>query len=140
MPQPPRTSGADHAACGQVNLPEVRAELLDLADRYEHALTGNQIQVLDELFWDSPEAVRLGATEELFGTDEIAAFRRARPTAGLARTRTRTEVTVFGADCAVTTTLFTREGVPGTGRQQQTWVRFPDCGWRIVAAHVSQRP
>ena len=34
-------------------------------------------------------------------------------------------------------TLFRRETVPGkVGRQQQTWVRFPD-GWHVVAAHVS---
>ena len=24
-----------------------------------------------------------------------------------------------------------------TGRQTQTWVRFPDVGWKVVAAHVS---
>ena len=23
------------------------------------------------------------------------------------------------------------------GRQSQTWVRFPDLGWKVVAAHVS---
>ena len=135
-----KTPEADPSQRPEANLSEVRAELLDLADRYEQALINNQVAVLDALFWNSPEAVRLGATEELFGAAEIAAFRRARPSAGLARTRTRTEVTAIGADFGVTTTLFTREGVPGTGRQQQTWVRFPDSGWRIVAAHVSQRP
>ena len=23
------------------------------------------------------------------------------------------------------------------GRQSQTWVRFPDAGWKVIAAHVS---
>ena len=23
------------------------------------------------------------------------------------------------------------------GRQSQTWVRFPDTGWKVIAAHVS---
>ena len=23
------------------------------------------------------------------------------------------------------------------GRQSQTWVRFPDLGWKVIAAHVS---
>jgi hypothetical protein len=23
------------------------------------------------------------------------------------------------------------------GRQSQTWVRFPDLGWKVVSAHVS---
>ena len=38
-----------------------------------------------------------------------------------------------------------REGVPDgvravpdmVGRQSQTWVRFPDVGWKVIAAHVS---
>lgn len=128
-----RTPGA------QINRPDVVAEVTALADAYETALTGNDIPVLDAMFWDGPHTVRLGATEELFGADEIAAFRRGRPAAGLDRTRTRTEVTTFGTDLAVTTTVFVRAGVPGVGRQSQTWVRLPE-GWRVVAAHVSQRP
>jgi hypothetical protein len=28
-------------------------------------------------------------------------------------------------------------GKEATGRQSQTWVRFPDVGWRVIAAHVS---
>ncbi|SEN06388.1 Protein of unknown function [Actinacidiphila rubida] len=123
----------------EVNRPEVVAEVTALADAYEAALTGNDIPVLDALFWNDPHTVRLGAGEELFGADEIAAFRRSRPAAGLDRTRTRTEVTTFGTDLAVTTTVFVRDAVRGVGRQSQTWVRLPE-GWRVVAAHVSQRP
>ena len=34
-------------------------------------------------------------------------------------------------------TLYERPSAPGrTGRQMQTWVKFP-YGWRVVAAHVS---
>jgi hypothetical protein len=33
-------------------------------------------------------------------------------------------------------TEFQRDGSTKTGRQSQTWVRFPE-GWRVVAAHVS---
>ncbi|HCI6611905.1 TPA: DUF3225 domain-containing protein [Klebsiella pneumoniae] len=47
-----------------------------------------------------------------------------------------TTITTFGADMAVCSTEFTREGSARLGRQQQTWVRFP-YGWRIVAAQVS---
>lgn len=115
------------------------AEVRAAHDRYERALTGNDIPVLDELFLDSPHTVRIGAGEELFGADAIARFRRARPTNALDRTPFRTEVTCYGDDTAVTTTLYTRPGTPGTGRQTQTWHRFPE-GWRIVAAHVSHRP
>ncbi|MCX5395541.1 oxalurate catabolism protein HpxZ [Streptomyces sp. NBC_00102] len=135
----PQTEVSPPPASGAVNLPGTVAEVRALADAYEAALTGNDVPVLEELFWDAPHTVRVGAGEELFGTEEIAAFRRARPTAGLDRTRVRTEVTTFGTDMGVTTTLFVRDGIPGTGRQTQTWLRFPQ-GWRVVAAHVSQRP
>lgn len=58
------------------------------------------------------------------------------PAAGLARDLRHTTITTFGADMAVCSTEFTREGSARLGRQQQTWVRFP-YGWRIVAAQVS---
>src|SRR5690606_40137475 len=80
--------------------------------------------------------VRLGAGENLYGIDEIRAFRAARPAAGLQRTLRNTVITTFGEDYAVCSTEFTREGTERIGRQQQTWVRFA-YGWRIVAAQVS---
>ena len=39
-------------------------------------------------------------------------------------------------DFATASTEFRRPGQVRSGRQQQSWVRFPE-GWRIVAAHVS---
>ena len=46
-------------------------------------------------------------------------------------------ITTYGTDCAVASTLFYRDTMPGkVGRQMQTWARFPD-GWHVVAAHVS---
>ncbi|MHB8190256.1 MAG: oxalurate catabolism protein HpxZ [Ferrimicrobium sp.] len=116
----------------------VLAELGEVFHRYEQALVGNDIATLDELFWQDALTVRFGAGEELYGHAEIAIFRRDRPGVGLARTVLRAEVHTFGTDFAVTSLVFTREGISGVGRQSQTWVRF-DCGWRVVAAHVSQR-
>ena len=56
---------------------------------------------------------------------------------GLERVLARTVITTYGRDFATAMTLFTRDNAPGkTGRQSQTWVRFPE-GWRVVAAHVS---
>ncbi|GAA2010632.1 oxalurate catabolism protein HpxZ [Catenulispora yoronensis] len=121
-----------------VDDPAALAEVLESFARYEKALTTNDIAVLDELFHDSPNTVRLGAGEELFGYPAIAEFRRARPASGLARDEVRSQVTVYGDAFAVTSLVFTREGTVGFGRQTQSWVRFAD-GWRIVAAHVSQR-
>lgn len=121
----------------EIDLPEVVAEVRAAFAAYETALTGNDVETLETLFRDDPRTVRYGATENLYGMDEIRAFRRARSPVGLARTLERTAITTYGRDLAVASTLFRRDGAPGRiGRQSQTWVRFPD-GWRIVAAHVS---
>lgn len=120
----------------QINQPQVHAEVSTAFYRYEAALVSNDVAVLDALFWHDPRTVRLGAGENLYGIDEIRAFRAARPTAGLQRTLRNTLITTFGDDYAVCSTEFTREGSDRIGRQQQTWIRFAD-GWRIVAAQVS---
>ena len=120
----------------QINQPQVHAEVTAAFYRYEAALVSNDVAVLDALFWHDPRTVRLGAGENLYGIDEIRAFRAARPAAGLQRTLRNTLITTFGHDYAVCSTEFTREGSDRIGRQQQTWIRFAD-GWRIVAAQVS---
>jgi hypothetical protein len=119
-----------------INLPDVVAEVQAVFARYEDALVNNHVDVLDELFWASPHTVRYGAAENLYGIDEIRAFRNARPAQGLARTLTRTVITTYGRDTATAMTEFRRDGSPRIGRQSQTWLRLPQ-GWRVVAAHVS---
>jgi hypothetical protein len=120
----------------EINLPHVIAEVRAAFARYEAALTGNDVRVLDELFWDSEFTVRFGATENLIGYEAISAFRAARPAVHLARTVDNLVITTFGADFATTSMEFTRAGSGRTGRQSQTWVRMRQ-GWRVVAAHVS---
>jgi len=120
----------------RINDPEVLAEVGAAFARYEAALVGNDVETLDALFWKSPHVVRYGATENLHGHDQILAFRRARPSKGLARTLRNTVITSFGRDFATASTEFTRDGEPRVGRQMQSWARLPE-GWRIVAAHVS---
>lgn len=120
-----------------INLPEVKAEVEAAFARYETALMANDVDTLQALFWNSPHTLRYGIGEILHGWDEIGAFRSARSAVGLARTISRTVITTYGKDFATASTLFHRATMPGkAGRQQQTWVRFPD-GWHIVAAHVS---
>lgn len=119
-----------------INLPEVLAEVTAVFARYEDALVNNRIDVLDELFWDSPATVRYGAGENLVGIEAIRAFRAARAAAGLARRLSNTVITTYGRDTATAMTEFHREGSTRIGRQSQTWVRMPE-GWRVVAAHVS---
>lgn len=120
-----------------VNLPAVHAELTAVFERYEAALVGNDVATLDALFWPSEHTVRYGVGECLYGIEAIRAFRAARSPAGLARELRNTVVTTFGRDFGTTMTEFRREGSARSGRQSQTWVRFPGHGWRVVAAHVS---
>jgi hypothetical protein len=121
----------------EIDLPDVVAEVTTAFERYEKALVSNDVVVLDSIFRDDPRVIRYGGGENLYGYQEIAAFRAARSPAGLARTLSKTVITAYGRDVAVASTLFHRASMNGkVGRQMQTWVRFPE-GWRVVAAHVS---
>jgi hypothetical protein len=120
----------------EINLPDVVAEVKAAFDRYERALTSNDVATLDKLFHDDTRTVRYGSAENLYGFAEIQAFRAARSSAGLARTLSKTLITTYGRDFGVASTLFHRSAAT-VGRQTQAWVRFPR-GWRVVAAHVSE--
>lgn len=119
-----------------INQPDVLAEVEAVFARYEDALVHNKVQVLDELFWDSPCTLRYGATENLYGYAQIQAFRAGRPAQGLQRRLLKTVITTYGRDFATANVEFQREGSARTGRQSQTWLRT-EAGWRVVAAHVS---
>ena len=121
----------------EIDLPEVVAEVRAAFERYEAALVSNDVATLDELFLRDARTIRYGVGENLYGYDEVAAFRAGRPSFNLARALSRTTITTYGRDFAVVATLFHRDAAPGkVGRQMQSWVRFPE-GWRVVAAHVS---
>lgn len=125
----------------QINDADVIAELKSLYADYETALVSNDAETLTKMFWASPHAMRFGVTENLYGADEIAAFRKGRAPANLARTVRRLDIVAFGRDFGSVTLEFERvvNGKTISGRQSQVWVRLPD-GWRIVAAHVSLLP
>lgn len=120
-----------------INIPDVVAEVTAAFQRYEKALISNDVAVLDELFWKSPQAVRYGVTENLYGYDAIANFRSNRSPANLGRVLLNTIVTTYGRDFATVNTEFKRPPTSDRiGRQSQTWMRTEE-GWRIVSAHVS---
>ena len=125
-------------SAAEVNLPEVLAELRDLYPRYEQALVTNDVETLLALFWASPHVMRFGATENLYGEEELEAFRKSRPAANLARTVKRLDIVSFGRDFATITLEFERNTPKSLmrGRQSQVWVRLAE-GWRVVSAHVS---
>jgi hypothetical protein len=122
----------------KINDPEVVAELRTLYPLYETALIENDVETLTSMFWASPHAIRFGAGENLYGVDEIEAFRKSRPAVNLARRVVRLEIVAFGKDFGSITLEFERDTPAGLvrGRQSQVWVRL-DEGWRIVSAHVS---
>ena len=120
----------------QVNDPAVLAEVTAAFNAYEAALMANDVETLDALFWNAEHTIRYGVGENLYGFDEIAAFRLARPGGSPQRVLTRTVITTFGQDYGTANTEFLREGSARIGRQSHAWARTPD-GWRIVAAHVS---
>ncbi len=120
----------------EIDIPEVVAEVTAAFDSYEQALSTNDLDTIDGLFWNSPSTLRYGPNGTLLGHAVISAFRRARDIKGVERTLKNTVITTFGRDLAVANTESDRPGTDVTGRQSQTWVRMRD-GWRIVSAHVS---
>jgi hypothetical protein len=97
------------------NIPEVVAEVRGLFEGYEQALN-----------------------EHGYGFDEIHKHRMARPPGpGIKERRIRLEILTLGRDIATVNLEFKVRGRDLVGRQSQTWVRFPETGWKVIAAHVS---
>jgi Protein of unknown function (DUF3225) len=120
------------------NAPEVVAEVRALFERYELALINKDVEVLDATFWNSPHTIRYALNENGYGFDEIHAHRVARPPGpGIKEQRIRLEINTLGRDIATTNLEFKVRGKDLIGRQSQTWVRFPDLGWKVISAHVS---
>jgi ketosteroid isomerase-like protein len=123
----------------EINIPEVVAEVTEAFNHYERALVANDVAALDRLFWNSPNTLRYGIAENLYGYDAIAAFRNGRAPINLTRRLDNTRIVSYGRDLATANTEFQRDGSKLTGRQSHVWVRTPE-GWRIAAAHVSLMP
>ncbi|BAZ08381.1 hypothetical protein NIES4071_01860 [Calothrix sp. NIES-4071] len=124
-----------------INDATVVAEVTALYLQYEESLCSNNIEVMDNLFWDAPEVVRFGLAENLYGSDEIRDFRASRPNPKIEREILNLKVVTFGNDTATVTLEFRRimNNIERFGRQSQTWYRFP-TGWKVVSAHVSLLP
>jgi len=121
----------------KIDIPEIVVEVTRAFTEYEQALSSNDLDTIDSLFWNSPLTLRYGSNGTLVGHQAISAFRRGRDIKGATRIRRNTVITTFGTDFAVTNTESDNAGI--TTRQSQTWVRMTD-GWRIVSAHVSDKP
>jgi hypothetical protein len=118
------------------DLPDVVAEVTAVFSAYEHALIANDVDVLVELFLDSPDTIRYGIDEVQHGHAAIERFRRSSDVAAPPRHLRNTVISTFGRDVAVANTEFVPSGTDAIGRQSQVWIRT-DEGWRIAGAHVS---
>ena len=120
------------------NIPEVVTEVREHFERYEAALETKDVEVLDATFWNSRYTIRYALHESGYGFDAIHRHRIARPPGpGIKERRMRLEILTLGRDLATVNLEFKVRGHELVGRQSQTWVRFPDVGWKVVLAHVS---
>jgi len=120
------------------NIPEIVEEVRLIFERYEQALIDKDVAVLDTTFWRSPHTIRYALHENGYGFDEIHKHRVARPPGpGIKSRRIRLEILTIGRDVATVNLEFKVRGREQIGRQSQTFVRFPDIGWKVIAAHVS---
>ena len=108
----------------EINTPEVLAEVTAAFERYEKALNTNDVVTLDELFWKNPNTLRFGVGEQLYGYDQIAAFRAGRdPGFVVHRDLLKVWIVTYGRDFGTANCEFRRHGSSRTGRQSHTWLR-----------------
>ena len=121
-----------------VNDPAVVAEVTALFEAYEQALIEKDVDVLDNTFWNNPHTIRYAMHENGYGFDDIHRHRVVRaPGPGIKEVRRRLELLTLGDAFATVNLEFKVRDQDEVGRQSQTWVKFPDLGWKVVAAHVS---
>ena len=121
----------------EVDLPPVVAEVRTVFEVYERALLANDIEALNDFFFEASSTVRFGIAEHAFGIDSVRLQRAGLPRTHPERQLMNTVINSIGTDVAIVSTEFTAPNTTKLGRQTQTWVRFA-AGWKIVAAHVSQ--
>lgn len=122
-----------------INDPVILTEIAMLHDAYEAALAANDAAALVNFFWSSPNAVRFGVAEHLYGAEAIAAYRQSHQLVFTERKLLQRVIVAIGSDTASVMCEISQKvsGFPRHSRQSQVWVKFPEVGWKIVAAHVS---
>ena len=123
----------------EINIPEIVAEVTEAFMQYEKAIRANEVEMINELFWDDEKTLRYGPNGTLVSHAALSAFRRSQDTDPWERTLKDTYIVTFGRDFGVANTESTTSTVSEINRQSHTWVRMPE-GWRIVSAHVSEQP
>ena len=123
----------------EINIPEIVAEVNEAFMKYEKAILANDVEMINELFWNDEKTLRYGPNGTLVSHAALSAFRRSQDIGAWERTLKDTYIVTFGRDFGVANTESTTSTVSEINRQSHTWVRMPE-GWRIVSAHVSEQP
>ena len=123
----------------EINIPEIVAEVTEAHKRYEQALSINDLDIIDSLFWNNALTLRYGPNGTLIGHAAISAFRRARNIKGVEahhseHARHNLWSRLRGQQYRIQTAWDRPHGAA-----EPDWVRMPE-GWRIVSAHVSDEP
>jgi hypothetical protein len=124
------------SAPGEINRPEIVAELTAVFHAYEQALMSNDLPALDAFFWDDERVTRYGIADRQWGIAALRAYRAETPAPNFTRRLEHLRITTFGLDLGTAQVEFIRSDTALRGFQTQTWLRFPQ-GWKIVAAQVS---
>src|SRR4051812_14902366 len=108
------------------NNPTVVAEISALHDAYERSLIANDIPALNGFFWDSPDTVRYGVNEQLYGAEAVALYRQGNTPSFTDRVLERRAVLALGDDVASVMCELSQKvgGQLRHLRQSQTWARF----------------
>lgn len=123
--------------------PDTLIEVTEQFHRYEQALMTNDVETLNQFFWDDPRLTRYGIADRQLGIDEMRAFRRNSPTPNFTRQLENLRIIALSRDTAIAQVEFVRSDTALRGFQTQCWARWPDPHhnaspqWKIVAAHVS---
>lgn len=123
----------------QVNLSEVVTEITKIFHEYEHALMTNEVEKLNQYFWQDERVTRYGIGDRQWGIKELVAYRQSIPAPDFTRTLENLRVITFDQSTAICQVEFVRSDTTLRGFQTQTWLKI-DGIWRIVSAHVSMIP
>lgn len=122
-----------------INHTEVVSEVTAIFLDYESALMANDVEALNNFFWNSTATTRYGIADKQLGHAALVAYRQGVPAPNFTRTLHDVRITAFGPDMAIAMCEFKRSDTALHGFQTQTWVRL-GSQWKIVSAHVSMIP
>lgn len=122
-----------------VNQPEVVAEITKIFYEYEQALMTNDVEKLNQYFWQDERVTRYGIGDRQWGIQELVAYRQETPAPDFTRTLEHLRVSTFDQNTAICQVEFVRSDTTLRGFQTQTWLKMSGI-WRIVSAHVSMIP